>query len=183
MQSTAEFTIHPHTGKKIYSETAGIEFPPVYRIVQTITPEILKELGGTPGQVSSEPYTYYTLNPDHGQYPGATEATPVATLDADETFTLVVRHHKDGDTASAYLSAFWDLGIHQDSTSIHENEHGAFTLIKRPTHAEWPSPLIVYTVDFTNPKAQNVLEEFATWQLAVASDGSEADVILYSEED
>jgi hypothetical protein len=151
----------------VYCEPLNINFPAVFRVVQSLSREQLDEIGA-PDTEPFERYVHYTMRDEHERrIPGTVEAGTMRGIPDADAPSLVIRWHPSEEHASGYLAAASD--IDDDKTSeISRTTEGLFTLVKRPTNSEWPSPLIIYLAEVP----ANYIVGTDYWYLALASDGT-----------
>jgi hypothetical protein len=149
----------------IYCPPREIYFPLLYRVVQTVTQSQIDAVGLTKFEPIND-YVHYTISEDT-EYFGTITREVVRGIWPGDRDSIVIRHHRNYNQASAYLVGALDASGDKASDSIYQTEAGIFTMIRRPTAPHWPSPMVIYVADYP---ADNAIGS-ATWEVATTPDG------------
>jgi Domain of unknown function (DUF4279) len=129
----------------VYCLTLDLNFPILYRVVQNVSREQLDEVGATDEQPGS--YVRYTIS-ERIRFLGSTERTVARGIIDAGAPSLVIRWHPNEELAAGYLDALADISDPDDwNGELCRSEDGLFTLAERPTHRDWPGPLVIYLAD------------------------------------
>ena len=149
----------------IYCPPRGIYFPVLYRVVQTVTQAQIDAVGLTKFEPIND-YVHYNISEDT-EYFGTITREVVRGIAHGDRDSIVIRHHRNHNEASAYLVGAIDASSDKASDSIYQTEAGIFTMIQRPTAPYWPSPMVIYVADHP---ADNAIGG-TTWEVATTPDG------------
>jgi hypothetical protein len=132
----------------IWCPPLELYFPQIFRITRSVARS---------SRAAEVTHIGYTLDPRAASRMVAGSVThAVDYLSAEETHSLIVRHHWSESLANAYLEAVEDLAETTESLEVLEivgavftlPDGSVFTLAARPTRADWPGPMIIYVADW-----------------------------------
>ena len=130
----------------VYCPPIDLNFPVLHRVVQNVSQEQLDEIGLTDEQ-PVQSYVPYTIGEDR-RFLGSTEWTVARGIIDAAASSLVIRWHPNEELAASYLSAIADISDPDWNGELCRSEDGLFTLAERPTHRDWPGPLVIYLADY-----------------------------------
>jgi hypothetical protein len=117
-----------------------------------------------------ESYVHYTID-ENQRFFGSIERTVARGIIDAGAPSLVIRVHPDEEMAAGYLNALGDISDIDDwNGELCRSEDGLFTLAKRPTHRDWPGPLVIYFADY--PTGRPHPFETDIWYIAFRPDGT-----------
>lgn len=153
----------------VYCPPLDLNFPVLYRVVQNVSRQQLDEVGLTDDE-PVESYVHYTIN-ENQRFLGSIERTVARGIFDAGAPSLVIRIHPNEEIAAGYLKALDDIGDIDDwNGELCRSEDGLFTLTERPTHRDWPGPLVIYFADY--PTGRPHPFETDTWYIAFRPDGA-----------
>jgi Domain of unknown function (DUF4279) len=152
----------------VYCPPLDLNFPVLHRVVQNVSQEQLDEIGLTDEQ-PVESYVHYTIGEDQ-RFLGSTEWTVARGIIDSAAPSLVIRWHQNEELAASYLSAIADISDPDWNGELCRSEDGLFTLAERPTHRDWPGPLVIYLADY--PTGRPNPFETDIWYIAFRANGA-----------
>lgn len=153
----------------VYCPPLDLNFPILYRVIQNVSRQQLDEVGLTDDE-PVESYVHYTID-EHQRFLGSIERTVARGIVETGAPSLVMRWQPNEEIAAGYLKALDDISDIDDWTGeLCRSEDGLFTLTERPTHRDWPGPLIIYFADYPTGRPRPF--ETDIWYVAFRPDGA-----------
>ena len=153
----------------VYCPPLDLNFPALYRVVQNVSRQQLDEAGLT-DEEPVESYVHYTID-EHQRFLGSIERSIARGITDAGAPSLVIRWHPNEEIAAGYLDALLDISDPDDwSGELCRSEDGLFTLTERPTHRDWPGPLVIYLADY--PRGRPYPFETDIWYIAFRANGA-----------
>ncbi|HEY5239307.1 MAG TPA: hypothetical protein VIJ62_13065 [Rhizomicrobium sp.] len=166
--SVIRFPINRAVAGGVHCPPLNIHFPQLYRIVQKVTAADLIAAGMVDEAPIAE-FIHYAIGDDES-YMGSVVSEPVQGICDEDMASVVIRHHRSFEEASAYLDAVMDVCGAEFADSICRTGEGYFTMARRATEESWPGPTVFYVAVH---EADN-LAGFDDRQIATAPDGTTA---------
>lgn len=153
----------------VYCRPLDLNFSVLYRIIQSVSRQQLDEVGLT-DEEPVEAYVHYTIS-EHQRFLGSIERGVARGIIDAEAPSLVIRWHPNEEMAAGYLDALLDISDPDDwNCELSRSEDGLFTLTQRPTHRDWPGPLVIYLANY--PTGRPHPFEIDIWYIAFGPDGA-----------
>jgi hypothetical protein len=151
----------------IWCPPLELYFPQVFRLSRRVARS---------GGAAAVTHIGYTLDRAASRAVAGSETHAIDHLSAEETHSLIVRHHWSDSLASAYLEAVEDLADTAETLEALEiagavftlADGSVFTLAERPTRGDWPGPMIIYVAEIYDAPNAVGAEHF---EVVVGPDG------------
>lgn len=143
------------SNRGVYCPPLKLHFPPLCRVVQSLSRRQLDELGMT-DEEPIENYVHYTLADEKTQnerYPGIVDRGVILGISDRKAPSFFIRRHTDEQHAFGYLRAIQDVTSDDsdeddDGSELCRSSAGIFTLVPRTHRKNWPSPLVIYATEY-----------------------------------
>jgi hypothetical protein len=153
----------------VYCPPLDLNFPALYRVVQNVSRQQL-DVAGLTDEEPVESYVHYTID-EHQRFLGSIERSVARGITDAGAPSLVIRWHPNEEIAAGYLDALLDTSDLDDwSCELCRSEDGLFTLTERPTHRDWPGPLVIYLADYPTGRPYPFETDF--WYIAFRANGA-----------
>lgn len=159
------FPVNRVNAGSVYCPPLKLYFPPLYRVVQTVTLEELRRDGIAEEGLAGR-HIHYTLS-EEDNYFGTISRTVVPRITEADQASIIIRHHPNLEQAMSYLDGAADASGEEIADPICRTKEGHFTAVRATTKSTWPGPMVIYVAIHG---AENI-GGFDIWQVAVGPDG------------